>query len=323
MVLSRRVLLGLGLSLPAGLAIADGTWPDALIMGTGRPGGYYTSYGPEWGRLAERSAGLDIAFRASGGAASNILLIEQNEVQLGMTTVTVATQARHGTGAWTGGVRFQAFRALFPMFPSILQIVSPQSTGITSLAGLAGRIIGIGPDGGSGAAAVPAIFASVGIIPAQVPTGDYEQQMRDMFAGKIAACAFIAAPPVPAITRAAMGRKLSLIGFSAAECAQVARTSPGMSPMVLQAGGFPGQDIAVASVGTMNFAIGAASLPDNIAQAVTLAALRNRADFAALVPAAAETPETTPILQGGIPFHPGAVDTLRDFGMRVPKSAVS
>ena len=322
MRLSRRGLLGLGLALPAGFAAADTVWPTALVMGTGRPGGYYTTYGPEWGRLAEASAGVEIAFRASGGAAANILLIEQGEAQLGMTTVTVAVEAMTGEGAWTAGVKFQEFRALFPMFPSVLQIVAPQPSGIVSLAELAGQVVGIGPDGGTGATAVPDIFASVGVLPARVLTGDYEQQVRDMFAGRIAACAFIAAPPVPAIVSAAMGRKLSLIGFSQAEVEQVARTSPGMTRMVLQAGLFPGQSVAVASVGTANFAIGAASLQDTVAEAVTMAALRNQADFAALVPAAAQTPETAPILQGGVMFHPGAVVALRRFGMDVPKKFV-
>jgi len=320
MKLSRRGLLGAALALPAG-ALAD-TWPGGLVMGTGRPGGSYTIYGPEWGRLAQASTGVDIAFRASGGAADNILLIEQNAAQLGMTTLTVAEQALAGTGAWTAGVKFQEFRALFPMFPSVLQIVSPRATGIATLAALAGQVIGIGPDGASGSAAVPSILAALGVIPAATPTGDYGAQVQAMLAGSIAACAFIGAPPVPAIAAAAMGRRLSLIGFSDAEAAQVARIAPGMTRMVLPAGMFPGQTIAVASVGTPNFAIGAASLPDALVRSVTLAALRNQQDLAALVPAAAQAPQLSAVLEGNIVFHPGAVLALRSFGLDVPPKDV-
>jgi len=315
------MLCGLG-ALPAGRALADTAWPGALVRGTGRPGGYYTLYGPEWGKLAAQSAGIAIAFRASGGAASNILLIEQGVAQLGMTTVTVAAQACTGTGAWTAGVKFQDFRALFPMFPSILQIVSPRTTGIRTLADLAGQVIGIGPDGGSGAVAVPAIFDAVGVIPRAVVSGDYGQQMGNMLAGKLAACAFLAAPPMPAIARVAMGERLSLIGFSEAEAAQVARTSPGMTAMVLQAGLFPGQSVAVSSVGTANFAIGARSLPDAVAGAVTVAALRHQADLARLVPAVGVAMATAPIWQSGVMFHPGAVAALQAFGMDVPAAYV-
>jgi TRAP transporter TAXI family solute receptor len=310
------------MTLPFGRALANGAGPSALVMGTGRPGGDYALYGTEWGKLAQTTTGVEIALRASGGAAANILLIEQGAAQLGLTTLVVAEEARNGTGNWTAGVKFQEFRALFPAFPSILQIISPRTSGITTLAGLAGQVVGIGPDGGTGAAVMPAIFSSVGVLPAQTLSGGYLDQVHDMLAGKIAACAFIGAPPLPAIVQVAMGQKLSLIGFSEAEAAQVARTSPGMTPMVLQAGMFPGQTTAVASVGTVNFAIGAASLPDALAGALTLAALRNQPALAALVHAAGAPPDVGPIIQAAIPFHPGAAKILRDHGLRIPDQDV-
>ena len=135
-------MLAGALAVPAtAWAQTSGAWPSALMMATGRPGGAYDVYGPAWGRLAEEMLAISIAYRASGGAASDILLIEQGAVQLGMTTVTVADQARTGTGQWTCGVKFENFRALFPMFPSILQIVSPQKTKISAIRDLAGRTV--------------------------------------------------------------------------------------------------------------------------------------------------------------------------------------
>ncbi len=325
MKLSRRAVLGAAIVLPGfalpGLALpalADPGWPGALVMGTGRAGGYYGAYGAAWGRLAQKATGVGIAFRASGGAAADILLIEQNEAQLGMTTLTVADEARDGTGAWTAGVKFRSFRGLFPMFSSMVQIVSPQATGITTLSGLAGRRIGIGPDGGSGAAAMPPVLRSVGVRPGQLRTGGYEQQVTDMLAGRLDACAFLGAPPMPAIANVAVGRRLSLIGFSDAEAAQVARTQPGMSRMVLPAASFPGQNVAVASVGTGNFAICSAALPDGLARAITVAALRNRDTLAALVPAVGQSPGPGDMLQGNIGLHPGAAAALRSFGVNVP-----
>jgi TRAP transporter TAXI family solute receptor len=323
MNLSRRTLLGAAMAMPALRASAAASWPGALVMGTGRPGGYYEVYGTEWGSLARGTAGVDIAFRASGGAAANILMMEQNIVQLGMTTVSVAEEARTGTGAWTAGAKLTAFRALFPMFPSVLQIVSPQATGIGTLAGLAGQKIGIGPEGSASAAMVPSVFAALGVLPSQLVTGDFNHLMQEMLAGRIAGCAFVGGPPLPAISRIAMGQKLSLIGFSSAEIAQVRRTSPGMSGMVLKAAVFPGQSVAVSSVGTMNFAIGSPALPNAVAEALTLAALRNQRALAALVPSVAEGLQTGPLLQGGIMFHPGAVNALRRFGMDVPAEHVA
>jgi len=311
----------LGLALPAA-ALADTTWPGALVMGTGRPGGDYMLYGPGWGRLIRQETGVGIAYRASGGAEANILLIDEDEAQLGLTSMVVAIQASMGNAAWTAGVQFRSFRALFTTYPSILQIVSPRGTGITALAALAGQDIGVGPAGSSGAATVQEILRSVGVTPHNAATGDFEDQVSAMLAGRLAACAFIGAPPVPAIAQAAMGRTLSLIGFSGAEALQVARALPGMLPIVLEAGVFPGQKTPVASVGTANIAICSASLPDALANAVTKAALRDRTVLAALVPAASIPPDISAVTEAGIYFHPGAAAALRDAGVKVPKAFI-
>jgi TRAP transporter TAXI family solute receptor len=260
---------------------------------------------------------------ASGGSATDILLIEQGAAQLGMSSVTVADQARTGTGAWTAGVKFDSFRALFPMFPSVLQIVTKAGSPIKSLGDLGGRLIGIGPDGGSGAAAMPAMLANLGIAPAHCVTGDYLPQMTAMLAGKLDACAFIGAPPMPAIQLAAQRHALGFIGFSPEQIARVTKTAPGMTGMTLAAGTFQNQTTPIPSVGTANFAIGAASLPDSLVTALTLAALRNRDQLAALVPAVESTPLPKMIGQGNMFFHPGAATALRSFGMDVPARFVA
>jgi TRAP transporter TAXI family solute receptor len=318
--------LAAGLCTPAASAFATTApqpgWPSAVWMGTGRPGGVYDIYGAAWGKIAQANSGVSIAYRASGGAASDILLIEQGAAQLGMTTVAVADQARSGSAAWTAGVRFGAFRALFPMFPSILQIVTTRASGVTSVAGLAGRAIGVGPDGGSATAAVPGILASIGVVPAHFMTGDFTAQMQDLLAGRLAACAFITAPPLQAIAQVAAREQLGLIGFTPDEALQVSRANSGMSSMVIPAGTFARQQMPIASVGTANFAIGAAGLPASLITAITLAAFNNRNVLAQAVPAAQLFNQTALITPGQMPFHQGAAAALRKIGLDVPDRMV-
>ncbi|HQT63221.1 MAG TPA: TAXI family TRAP transporter solute-binding subunit [Acidocella sp.] len=326
MKISRRSFLAASALLPAQSALAaqavETGWPSALLMATGRPGGVYDIYGAAWGKIAQASSGVAVAYRATGGSAADILLIEQGAAQLGMTTVTVANQARTGTGHWTAGVKFSNFRALFPIFPSILQIVTLASSGITSLAGLGNRVIGVGPDGGSGSAAVPDILASIGVIPSDMPTADYGAQLRDMLAGRIDACAFIGAPPLPAITAVAETKQLGVIGFTPAEAKQVARATPGMTAMTLPPGTFPRQSMAIASVGTANFAIGAANLPDALVRAITLATMHNQANLEKVVPAAGLFTQSAGVLPGDMTFHPGAASALRSLGIEIPAALV-
>jgi TRAP transporter TAXI family solute receptor len=287
-------------------------------MGTGRPGGAYARYGPAWGALSQEESGVSIAYMASGGAAADILLIEQGAAQLGMTTVTVADQARSGSAEWTAGVKFNAFRALFPMFPSVLQIAVTPESGLMSLRQLSNRRIGVGPDGGSGSAALPAILASLGIAPGSFATGDYMRQIREMLNGTLDACAFIGAPPLPAIQSAAMQHRLTMIGFTREETVQVAAVTPGWTAMTLPAGIFANQTKAICSVGTANFAIGAVSLPDRLAAVLTIAAMRNQRKLAAIVPAVAGSPAPMLVARGEMTFHPGAAQALHALGMDIP-----
>jgi len=323
-MLKRRSLVAASLLLPARQAFATapqitGTaWPTALLMATGRPGGAYTIYGPAWGAFAQKASGVAIAYMASGGAATDILLIEQGAAQLGMTTVTVADQAHTGSGAWTAGVKFESFRALFPIFPSILQIVVTADSGVTSLRHLSNLKIGVGPDGGSGSAAVPALLGSLGITPLSCVTGDYMPQIHEMLAGDLGACAFIGAPPMKAIQAAAMVHRLGMIGFTPQETIQVVSSAPGWTAMTLPVGMFPQQATPVASIGTVNFAIAAACLPDMLAGILTLAGMRNRAKLAALVPAVASAPAQMLAGQSEMTFHPGAALALRQLGIDVP-----
>jgi TRAP transporter TAXI family solute receptor len=320
MSLSRRGLLGLALAMPA-VARATALTQMPLIMATGRPGTPYARYGAAWGQAAQE-AGLNIAFHASDGAVTNVLLIERNAAQLGLTTAMIGAQARQGSGQWTAGVKFDAFRVLFPMFPAALQIVSPRDTGITSVAQLAGKRIGLSAPGDTGTAAVPAILAALGLTGQFVTTGTFQNGLLQMTAGELDACAFISAPPLRAIIAASAQQQLTLIGLTPAEITRVEQAIPGMHGMVMPAGLFPGQRLPVACIGTANLAIGAARLPDNVARDITLAALRHRQMLAAIVPAAAAPSQLQQVLDAGLPFHPGAAAALRSLGYDLPESAV-
>lgn len=326
MSLTRRGLLGAGLALPfarPGLAAPPAApWPGALVMGTGAPGGAFAIFAPAWGELVQRETGIDIAYRTTGGSSADLLLIEEGKAQLGISSTAVAAQGRSGQGGWTAGVKLNGFRALFPAYASSLQIVASTKAGVRELAQLQGQVVGVGPDGSSSADTVQQILTALGVAPARVVMGDYQQQVLAMLKGDLAACAFIGAPPLPALSAAAMGRRLALIGMSAAQSAQVAHKLPGFFRTVLSADTFPGQSVNVGTVGTSNVAVCATDLPDSLAEAVTGAALKNRRLLGVAVPAAGHAQELAPIYAAGIPFHPGAARALRKAGFRLPQKAV-
>ncbi|MDD2877223.1 MAG: TAXI family TRAP transporter solute-binding subunit [Acidiphilium sp.] len=346
----RRSILGAGLTgaglTGAAIGVAragtgPGSMPIALTIATGEPGGGFALYGAVWGQQAGKAAHVTVSYRASGGSAANILLVEQNAAQLGLTTLAVADQAWRGRDGWTGNVPLRGFRALFPVFDTTWQIYARAGGSVRHLDDLAGRRIGVGPAGGGSAVLTPALLAAAGISPRLSISGLYDEQIDLLRKREIDACAFLGVTPLPAIRQdtnhdatrnaalnatlraplgASPGGGFNLIGVSGAQGAAMRRAVPGLSAMIIPRMSLPGQSVAVTTIGSGAIAIGRADLPDALVGRLTEAALSQRT---ALIGAGFAVPDTAWIENNDpIAIHPGAADALRRHGFAAPARLV-
>lgn len=302
------------------LPVPESTTP--LIMATGAPGGGFSLYGPAFATLAERSLHLPIAFRASGGSAANILLLEQNEAQLGMASLAIANQAWMGSARWTGGLKMRGFRALYPIYQQQLQIVALAEGKILHLDDLAGQRIGVGPRGGTGAILAPGLLRATGIHGAKLVAGGYDQQIAGLRNGSLDACAFFGASPLPAIARAAAGGQFRLIGLTSPSSNAAQAVDPGVSPSVVPRTALPGLTRPVMTIGSPAMALARADLPNSIAAALTEAALLHQANLLAAARIAVPAQDVWQAGINTVAIHPGAVPVLRRHGMVVPDQLI-
>ncbi len=331
---SALTALGAGaLSLaPLGTACANGTVTPRhvtstmsaapLTMATGAPGGGFSRYGPAFAVLAEQALHRLISFRASGGSAANILLLEQNAVQLGMASLAIANQAWMGSARWTGGLQMRGFRALFPVYQQQLQIVARADGKILRLQDLAGRRIGVGPSGSTGAVLTPGLLRATGIIGAKLITGGYAQQVAALRDRELDACAFFGATPLPALAKAATDGTFRLIGLTKQSSTAARIADPGVGPSVVPHTALPGLTQPVMTIGSPAMVLARADLPDPVAAILTQAALLHQADLLAMARIAVPPHD---VLQSGIDsvmIHPGAVPVLRHHGIIVPEQLI-
>ncbi|MGC9269913.1 TAXI family TRAP transporter solute-binding subunit [Acidiphilium sp.] len=296
-----------------------------LTMATGEPGGDFALYGPAWGQQASRLAPIAVSYRASGGSAANILLVEQNAAQLGLTTLAVADQAWLGQAAWTGHVKLRGFRALFPIFEATWQVFAPIDGPVKQLSDLAGRRLGVGPAGGGSEMLTPALLAAVGITPRLAVAGLYLEQIDLLRRRRIDACAFLGVTPLPAIRADAAHGGFNLIGVSRAQEIAMRRATPGLVGSIIPRASLPRQTAAVATIGSETIAIGRADLPDALVEKLTEAALSRQADLldAALIGAGRVGPKSDWIAgDDPIAIHPGAAKILRRHGFAAPSRLV-
>lgn len=326
MTLGRRAVLGTMAALPAALARAADpvTMRTALTMATGEPGGGFAVYGEAWGLTAQQTTPISLAYRASGGSASNVLLVERGAAQLAMTVLAVAREAWTGNGNWTSGVRLQGFRALFPIFDASLQIFAPVGSGIRRLADLSGRRVGVGPAGGSGAVLAPLVFTATRVSPRVTVAGLYHEQVELLHRGRLDACAFFGVTPLPAIREAAAHGGFNLIGFGAEERRAARAAIPGLHDSVIPRSALPVLSAPVATVGSTAIAIGRTDLPVPVARSLTATALIRRAALLGTLPGSRPAPVDASWLHGrlGIAIHPGAEAALRAHGLDAPARTI-
>ena len=89
-----------------------------LLMGTSTGGGSYYVLGGTWsnalnGRLGDK---VDLSIEVTGGPETNIMLIENKEMDLGMVTAWQAGDMYNGKGKVPQ--KFQAMRSFIPLYPA-------------------------------------------------------------------------------------------------------------------------------------------------------------------------------------------------------------
>lgn len=139
-----------------------------LLMGTSTGGGSYYVLGGTWsnalnGRLGDK---VDLSIEVTGGPETNIMLIENKEMDLGMVTAWQAGDMYNGKGKVPQ--KFQAMRSFIPLYPSYLQIYALADSGLKTIHDIDGKHVASSSAGSSSFLAARAIIETLGLKPAKV-----------------------------------------------------------------------------------------------------------------------------------------------------------
>jgi len=327
MTISRRHLLAGAAALPVIPSIGfaqtrDPNWPANVTLGTASVGGTYFVYGQAWASLVGEKIGLQINTQQTQGPNQNILLVQDKQIDLGMTTMGVALQAWNGTGDWTRGRKMQDVRALFPMYDTPFHFVVLKRSGITSVAQLAGKRVGVGPRAGTPGTYFPLIFQALGIQNVTVRNGQASDMASQLADGLIDCFAFGAGLPIAAYTELANTQDVAFFGFNDAELAKMQAAMPELSASTIPKGTYKQVAEDQKTVGLFNFAITNKSVPDSLAYAIVKAVHENHEAMVKGHAAASETIPQNVTKNAFLPFHPGAARYYREKGIAIPANLI-
>jgi len=313
--LFRSLALVVTLVLAAGGAALAQT--KALTLGTASVGGTYFIYGGVVANLLSEKLGVNVSTQQTQGPNQNIILVENKNVELGMTTMGIALQAWNGTGGWTQGKKYQNVRALFPMYDTPFHFITTEKSPVKAVADLNGKTVGVGPKAGTPGTYFPLMFEALG-IKATIRNGSGSDMVGQLGDGLMDAFAFAAGLPIAAFSEIEAQRAVRFFTFTDAQRETLKQKFPELSDAVIPKGTYKTLAQDHKTLGVYNFFIVHKELSDDLAYRITKAVLENNP---ALVKAHASAKET--LIENWnknafLPFHPGAVRYYKEKGITIP-----
>ncbi len=324
-MLTRRRFAALAAAAPVLPAFAQGrdpSWPANVTLGTASVGGTYFVYGQAWASLVGEKIGIQINTQQTQGPNQNMLLVQNKNIELGMTTMGVALQAWNGVGDWTRGQQMRDVRALFPMYDTPFHFAVLKKSGITSVQQLAGKRVGVGPRAGTPGTYFPLMFEALGVRGVTIRNGQASDMGSQLADGLIDCFAFAAGLPIAAYSELAATQDISFFGFSAADVAVLKKAMPELSEATIPAGTYKPQTVDNATVGLFNFAVAHRTVPESLAYAIVKAVHENHDAMVKGHAAAKETIPANVMKNSFLLFHPGAARYYSEKAIDIPAGLV-
>lgn len=291
--------------------------PQHVILGTATPGGGFPVYGAAVVEVVNAAeASLLLQPQNTKGSTENVPLLEAGKLDIGLVQGEVVHEAFAGIGRPPAQLMIIAAMYSTPgMF--VLRADSP----CRSIADLKGKPVAFGAKGSGLVILARYVLDGIGLDQDRDFQAIYLERAGDgpaMVADGRAAALWGAGqgwPGFGAVAKAPGGARF--IAPNAEETRRILAKHSFLRAMSVPAGSYPGQDQAIASVGSWSFILARPGLPDDVAYRLARALHRNEAALAALLPQARETTAANTVAAAPRPdlIHPGVLRYLREIGL--------
>jgi uncharacterized protein len=307
---SRAIPLFALLSL---LAVSCGAAAQELRLHSAGPGSALLPYAQGLARHLNAAGVGPIVVVETAGSIANVAAVENDPSAMGLTVLASAQDAIAGTG-FAQGKPHANVRALFPLYRTGYHAVALRERNLARILDLDSKRVGVGPAGGP-AELFFQFVARDFFLNAAAVTGTPAELGQALIEGRIDALFQGAIVPIPAIAAVTDRTEARVFGLSAWEIAGLIERYRYLSPMVVPARTYRGQNTHLATVASWNFAVVHKDLPEARALAIMRAVLHGVDPAKDIHPFAAETRAANAAQNRVIPFHPGALRFFRETGV--------
>ena len=286
-----------------------------IILGTATPGGGFPLYGSAFAdTINETDPSLSVEPRNTKGSTENIPLLEAGTLDIGLCTGEPAYEAFQGIGRLRSDLKI-----ITAMYSTAGMFVVRGDNPAQSIRDLVGKPVAFGAKGSGLTILSRYVLDGLGLDQDKDFQALYLDKAGDgpamVLDGRAAALwgGGVGWPGFAAVAQAG-GR---FIAPNAEEATRIRAKHNFLKALTLPAGSYPGQNAAVASVGSWSFVLARPSLADDIAYALARALDKGHAAFANRLAQAAETTPQNTAAAAPRPelIHPGVRKYLKEIGL--------
>lgn len=290
---------------------------QSIVLGTATPGGGFPLYGDAFvATVREADPALTVTPRNTKGSTENVPLLEAGKLDIALVQGEVAHEALAGIGRPPADLKIIAAMYSTPgMF--VVRADSPYR----AIGDLTGKPVAFGARGSGLVILARYVLDGIGLDQEKDFTAVYLDRAGDgpamVMDGRVAALwgGGIGWPGFTSVAQGPAGARF--IAPSAEESARIRAKHAFLKAMTIPAGSYPGQDAAVASVGSWSFVLARPALDDHIAYRLARALHQGEASFAKRLPQARESTAVNTIAAAPKPelIHPGVRRYLHEIGL--------
>ena len=311
----------LGIALAVSAVSTASAAAQRLLMGTSSAGASYYILGSGLAKvLSDNIKDMEVSVEVTGGPTTNIQLIEQGDMELGLSTVWLGGEGYNGIG-WTKGKKYQEFRTLCPLYSSVLYLYTLKGSGIKSVYDLEGKNVSVGAPGATSELAGRAILKTLGITPKSISSLPTSAQVNGLKDGLIDANFAVSGIPVAWLLDLETTHNVEIIPLAKQDMDKVLAAYPFWSAGAIPAKSYKNQDEDVPVVAFWNASIASKNISDETAYNIVKTTFECLDQLVAIDPTARQA-SMDKVDSLPSPLHPGAVKYYLEKGVKVPERLI-
>ncbi|RLI77880.1 hypothetical protein DRP05_09015 [Archaeoglobales archaeon] len=260
-----------------------------------------------------------IDIQTTNCGVENIDLVASKQLDMGMAGSVSLYQGYYGMGAWEGKPR-KNLRAIHTYYITAVQAVVLKDSSIKSIWDIKGKRVAVGVKGSGSELRVREALEFLGITYNDFEPYfiSYSDAVDALKTGKIDMAIFSTGYPVPKVLELEVTHPIRLIEYPPEYGKKLAKERPYFMYFEIPAGTYKGQDKPVPTVAGYTVAFAHKDVPEEVAYEVVKTALEHYMEVAQSHSRAKEWSRKEvvldPILNMGIPLHPGAEKYYKEIG---------